>query len=59
MTATSHLLIMALYACMVGTVGGALLKDSPGEQVRAAASIAASLLVGALVLGWVLFAFPL
>jgi undecaprenyl pyrophosphate phosphatase UppP len=59
MTATSHLLVMIVYACLVGVVGGALVKDTRSEQVRAAASIAGSLLAGALVLGWILFAFPL
>jgi undecaprenyl pyrophosphate phosphatase UppP len=59
MTATSHLLVMIVYACLVGAVGGALVKDTPSAQVRAAASIAGSLLAGALVLGWILFAFPL
>lgn len=59
MTAASHFLIMVLYACLVGVVGGALVKETPSEQVRAGASIAGGLLAGALVLGWLLFVFPL
>lgn len=59
MTAMSHLFVMVVYACLVGVVGGVLLKDDPAGQVRSAASIAASLLVGALVLGWIFYAFPL
>ncbi|MEW5980923.1 MAG: hypothetical protein AB1806_00975 [Acidobacteriota bacterium] len=59
MNTTSHLLVMVLYACLVGVVGGTLLKETLAEQVRAAASIAGGLLGGALVIGWVLYAFPL
>lgn len=59
MTATSHVLVMMVYAFLVGAVGGALVKDTPSAQVRAGAKIAVSLLAGALVLGWVLFAFPI
>lgn len=59
MTGASHLFIMVLYACLVGTVGGTLVKDTPRDRVRAGGAIAGSLIGGALVLGWLLRIFPL
>jgi len=40
-------------------VGGVLLKDTPRQQARAAAEIFGSLVGAALVLGWLLYFFPL
>jgi TRAP-type C4-dicarboxylate transport system permease small subunit len=59
MHTTSHLLLMALFAGCVAVVGGVLLKDTPREEARAALGIAGSLVGAALVLGWVLYFFPL
>ena len=59
MDATSHLLIMAVFAGCVAVVGGVLLKDTPREQARSAAEIFGSLVGAALALGWVLYFFPL
>lgn len=59
MHTTSHLLLMALFAACVAVVGGVLLKDTPREQARSAAEIFGSLVGAALVLGWILYFFPL
>lgn len=59
MTATSHALLMTLFAACVSVVGGVLLKDTPQEQARSAAGIFGSLVGAALVLGWVLYFLPL
>ena len=59
MNATSHLLLMALFAGCVGAVGGVLLKDTPRLQARAAAEIFGSLVGAALVLAWILYFLPL
>lgn len=59
MSTVSHFLVMVVYACLVGVVGGTLIKDTPAERVRAGAAIAGSLVIGAVVLGWVLRVFPL
>jgi uncharacterized membrane protein YeaQ/YmgE (transglycosylase-associated protein family) len=59
MNTTSHLLLMALFAGCVAVVGGVLLKDAARQQARTAAEIFGSLVGAALVLGWVLYFFPL
>lgn len=51
--------MMALFSCCVAVVGGALLKDTVREQAIAAGKIFGSLMAGAIVLGWVLYIFPL
>jgi hypothetical protein len=59
MTRPSHLLVMALFACCVSIVGGAILKDAPRQQARAAAEIFASLMVAAIVLAWLIYFLPI
>lgn len=59
MNTTSHVLVMALFAACVAVVGGVLLKETPREQARSAAEIFGSLVGAALVLGWILYFFPL
>jgi hypothetical protein len=51
--------MMALFSGCVAIVGGALLKDTVREQVTAAGRIFASLMGGAIILGWILYVFPL
>jgi hypothetical protein len=55
----SHVLLMAVFAGFVALVGGVLLRDAPREQVRAGATILASLLGTAFVMGWLLYVLPL
>jgi hypothetical protein len=50
---------MALFAACVAVVGGVLMKETPAQQARGAAEIFASLMGAALVLGWILYFFPL
>jgi undecaprenyl pyrophosphate phosphatase UppP len=50
----SHLLLMLLFALFVALVGGVLLKDTVREQIRTGAFLLASLVGGALVLGWLI-----
>jgi uncharacterized membrane protein len=59
MSIQSHLLLMAVFACFVGLVGGVLLKDAARQQARAGAEIVGGLMAGAIILGWVLYVFPL
>ncbi len=59
MNTTSHVLMMALFAACVAVVGGVLLKETPREQARSAAEIFGSLVGAALVLGWILYFFPI
>jgi uncharacterized membrane protein len=50
---------MSVFACFVGLVGGVLLKDTVRQQARAGAEIVGGLMVGAIILGWILYVFPL
>jgi len=59
MSIQSHLLLMTVFACFVGLAGGVLMKDTVRQQTRAGAEIAAGLMAGAIILGWVLYVFPL
>jgi hypothetical protein len=52
---TSHLGVMALFAACVATVFGTLMRDDTSEQARLAGRIFAALVVGAYVLGWLMF----
>ena len=55
----SHVLLMALFAALLATAAAALLKDSRRDQVRTAAQIFGGLMAGAIMLGWLLYLFPL
>ena len=59
MSIQSHLLLMALFAAAVSVVGGTLLKDDIRQRARAGAGIFGALVGGAIVVGWVLYIFPL
>ena len=59
MNIQSHLLLMALFACAVSVVGGTLVKDDLRHQVRAGAAIFGTLVGGAVLVGWILYVFPL
>jgi hypothetical protein len=59
MTIQSHILLMALFSAAVSVVGGTLVKDDLRHQARAGAAIFGTLVGGAIVVGWVLYLFPL
>jgi hypothetical protein len=52
---TTHLGVMILFAACVSTVFGTLLRDQVREQVRLGAQIFSSLVVGAYVVGWLMY----
>ena len=56
---TSHLLYMLLFSFFVSVVFAVLLKDHPREQLRFGALAFAGFMVTALVLGWLMYPFPL
>ena len=56
---SSHLLVMMLFAGYVSLVFAVLMRDRPAEQVRLAGRLFAGFVGAALVLGWLLFPFPL
>jgi protein-S-isoprenylcysteine O-methyltransferase Ste14 len=55
----SHLFFLVIFAVLVSTVFAVLQKDSPAEQVKLAALMAASFVGIAVVAGWVMLLFPL
>ncbi|HTM04387.1 MAG TPA: hypothetical protein VL173_12830 [Vicinamibacterales bacterium] len=56
---TSHLGLMALFALFVSTAFAALMRDTPGDQVRFGARLFAAFMAAGIVLGWILYPFPL
>ena len=55
----SHFLLLALFAFFVSLVFALLAKDDVREQVRLGGLLFGGFLVSALVLGWLMFPFPL
>jgi hypothetical protein len=55
----SHLLLLMLFAFFVSLVFAVIAKDETREQVRLGAAMFGGFLVSALVLGWLMFPFPL
>ena len=55
----SHLLLLALFSFLVAVVFAVLMKDQPREQVRFGGMIFGGFLLSGLVLGWLMYPFPL
>ena len=55
----SHLLLMMLFAFFVSLVFAVIAKDEGREQVRLGALMFSGFLVSAIVLGWLMYPFPL
>jgi hypothetical protein len=55
----SHLLLMSLFAFFVALVFAVLSRDEPRAQLRLGAMIFGGFLISALVLGWLMYPFPL
>jgi putative Mn2+ efflux pump MntP len=56
---TSHFLLLVLFAFFVSLVFGVLLRDEPRQQFRTGAMMFGGFIATALVLGWLMFPFPL
>jgi hypothetical protein len=52
---TTHLGVMAVFAACVATVFGTLLRDDPADQLRLGGRMFEGLLLGAYLLGWVMY----
>ena len=55
----SHFLLMVLFAFFVSLVFAVISKDDVRDQLRFGALMFAGFIVSALVLGWLMFPFPL
>ena len=55
----SHLLLLVLFAFFVSLVFELLSKDDPREQIRFGGMLFGGFMITALVLGWLMYPFPL
>jgi hypothetical protein len=55
----SHLVLMALFAFFVSLVFAVIARDDTREQIRLGALMFAGFVGSALVLGWLMYPFPL
>ena len=55
----SHLLFMVVYALLVSIVFATLLKDQRREQLRTGAMMFGGFLGAAILVGWLMYPFPL
>jgi hypothetical protein len=55
----SHLLLMAIFAFFVSLVFALIAKDDPRDQLRYGVRLFLGFLGAALVLGWLMYPFPL
>jgi hypothetical protein len=55
----SHLLLMAIFAFFVSLVFAVITKDDMREQLRFGGMMFGGFLASALVLGWLMYPFPL
>ena len=55
----SHLLLLVLFAFFVSLVFALIAKDEVADQLRFGGMLFAGFIVSAIVLGWLMFPFPL
>ena len=56
---TSHVGLMVIFALFVSVVFAALMRDTPGEQVRFGLRLLAGFIGAGIVIGWLLYPLPL
>jgi hypothetical protein len=56
---TSHFALLVVFAVFVSTVFATLMRDNPREQVMFGARLFGAFVLAGVVLGWLLFPFPL
>jgi hypothetical protein len=55
----SHMLLLLVFAFFVSLVFSVIAKDDPHEQLRVGGLMFAGFIVSAVVLGWLMYPFPL
>ncbi len=55
----SHLLLLVVFSFFVSAVFSALMRDEPREQVRFGLMLFAGFVCAGIVLGWLIYPFPL
>ena len=56
---TSHFVLLVVFAVFVSTVFATLMRDDPREQLFFGARLIGGFVLAGVVLGWLLFPFPL
>lgn len=56
---TSHFVLMLLFALFVSLVFAVLVRDEPREQLRLGALMVGGFVGAAVLLGWLMYPFPL
>jgi galactitol-specific phosphotransferase system IIC component len=56
---TSHLGLLVVFALFVSTVFATLMRDTPREQLRFGLRLFAGFVGSAVVIGWLMYPFPL
>ena len=55
----SHLLLLAIFAFFVSLVFAQLTRDAARDQIRFGAQLFAGFILAGLVVGWLMYPFPL
>jgi len=55
----SHFVLLVVFSFFVSLIFSLLTKDQPREQIRFGAMLFTGFVVTALVLGWLMYPFPL
>jgi hypothetical protein len=55
----SHLLLLVIFAFFVSLVFAVIARDEPRDQIRLGGLMFAGFVASALVLGWLMYPFPL
>ena len=55
----SHLLLLVVFALCVSIVFAALMRDDMDEQLRLGMKMFGGMIVTALILGWLMYPFPI
>jgi hypothetical protein len=55
----SHLILMLIFSLCVSTVFAALMRETAREQMQFGAKMFGAMIGAALILGWLMFPFPI
>ena len=55
----SHLILMVIFSLCLSTVFAALLREEAGDQLIIGAKMFGAMIAAALVLGWLMYPFPI
>jgi hypothetical protein len=55
----SHLILMLIFSLCVSTVFAALMRETVREQMQLGARMFGAMIGAALILGWLMFPFPI